>query len=112
SHENLRLRDKGFVERVEAWFLDRAGADASAAPGGGARPRPPMFAPFRLRDMTLSNRVVVSPMCMYSAVDGTPNDFHLVHYGARAMGGAGLIFTEMTDVSADGRITPACAGMY
>jgi anthraniloyl-CoA monooxygenase len=71
-----------------------------------------MFAPMKLRDMEIANRVVVSPMCMYSAVDGEVNDFHLVHYGARASGGAGLIFTEMTDVSADARITPACAGMY
>jgi len=71
-----------------------------------------MFAPIRLRDMELKNRVVVSPMCMYSATDGVVNDFHLVHLGARAMGGAGLVFTEMTDVSADGRITPGCAGMY
>jgi anthraniloyl-CoA monooxygenase len=122
SHENLRVRDAEFVQRVEQWFLDRASSDACAANFStsadagltirGPSARPPMFAPFRLRDMDISNRVVVSPMCMYSAVDGTPNDFHLVHYGARAMGGAGLIFTEMTDVSADGRITPACAGMY
>jgi anthraniloyl-CoA monooxygenase len=71
-----------------------------------------MFAPMQLREMTIANRVVVSPMCMYSAEDGVVNDFHLVHYGARASGGAGLIFTEMTDVSADARITPGCAGMY
>ncbi|HEX7601761.1 MAG TPA: bifunctional salicylyl-CoA 5-hydroxylase/oxidoreductase, partial [Polyangiaceae bacterium] len=74
--------------------------------------RPPMFTPFTLGKLELANRVVVSPMCMYSATDGTPNDFHLVHLGARAMGGAGLVFTEMTDVSANGRITPGCAGMY
>jgi anthraniloyl-CoA monooxygenase len=103
SHENLRLRDKDFVRTVERWFAGKALSDS---------PRPPMFAPMRLRDMEIANRVVVSPMCMYSAVDGEVNDFHLVHYGARAMGGAGLIFTEMTDVSADGRITPGCAGMY
>ena len=77
--------------------------------GGGA---PPIFTPFRLRGMTLVNRVVVSPMCMYSAVDGTVNDFHLVHLGSRAMGGAGLVFTEMTDVSPEGRISRLCAGMY
>jgi anthraniloyl-CoA monooxygenase len=71
-----------------------------------------MFAPMKLRDMEIANRVVVSPLCQYSAEDGTVNDFHFVHYGARAMGGAGLIFTEMTDVSADARITPGCAGMY
>src|SRR5690606_11230038 len=75
-------------------------------------PPPPMFAPLKLREMEIANRVVVSPMCMYSAIDGEVNDFHLVHYGARAMGGAGLVFTEMTDVSADARITPGCAGMY
>jgi len=71
-----------------------------------------MFVPLQLRELTIPNRVVVSPMCMYSAVDGTVNDFHLVHYGARASGGAGLIFTEMTNISADARITPGCAGMY
>lgn len=106
SHENLRLRDADFVARVERWFAGRAGAEP------GDRPPPPMFAPLRLRGLTLPNRVVVSPMCMYSAEDGMVGDFHLVHLGARAMGGAGLVFTEMTDVSADGRITPGCAGMY
>lgn len=106
SHENLRLRDPAFVARVERWFAGRAGAEP------GDRPPPPMFAPLRLRGLTLPNRVVVSPMCMYSAGDGTVGDFHLVHLGARALGGAGLVFTEMTDVSADGRITPGCAGMY
>jgi anthraniloyl-CoA monooxygenase len=106
SHENLRLRDKAWLESVEQWFHARAG---SATP----RAVPPMFAPFRLRDMTLANRVVVSPMATYSATaDATPNDFHLVHYGARAQGGAGLVFTEMTCVSATGRITPGCLGMY
>jgi len=106
SHENLRLRDKAFLEGVERWFVSQAvGSPVND-------PRPPMFAPLTLREMTLKNRVVVSPMCMYSATDGLVNDFHLVHLGARAMGGAGLVFTEMTDVSADGRITPGCAGMY
>ena len=71
-----------------------------------------MFAPFKLRELTLENRVVVSPMAMYSAVDGMPDDFHLVHYGARALGGAGLVFTEMTCVSPEGRITPGCTGMW
>ena len=104
GHENLKLRDLGFVEGVESWIADRAGADG--------RPRPPMFAPFRLRELALSNRVVVSPMAMYSAVDGTPNDFYLVHIGARAQGGAALVFTEMTNVSPAGRITPGSAGMY
>jgi len=106
SHENLRLRDRHFLEGVERWYAARAtGVEASIAYA-------PMFAPARLREMTLVNRIVVSPMCMYSAEDGQPNEFHLVHYGARAMGGAGLIFTEMTNVSADARITPGCAGMY
>ena len=103
SHENLRLRDKSFVRGVETWFAGKALSD---------NPPPPMFAPMHLRDVTIANRVVVSPMCMYSAQDGTPNDFHLVHYGARASGGAGLMFTEMTDVSADARITPACASIH
>jgi anthraniloyl-CoA monooxygenase len=106
SHENLRLRDKAWLEGVERWFHSRArGAPVN-------EPAPPMFAPFRLREMALENRVVVSPMAMYSAVDGTPNDFHLVHYGERAKGGAGLVYTEMTCVSAGGRISPGCAGMY
>jgi len=101
SHENLRLRDKRFLSRVESWF---SGCDAN--------PPPPMFAPLKLREMEIANRIVVSPMCMYSAKEGIVGDFHLVHYGARAIGGAGLVFTEMTDVSADARITPGCAGMY
>ena len=106
SHENLRLRDRDFLTGVERWFAEAAGAPSSRTPP------PPMFAPLRLRGLTLPNRVVVSPMCMYSAEDGAVGDFHLVHLGGRALGGAGLIFTEMTDVSADARITPGCAGMY
>jgi anthraniloyl-CoA monooxygenase len=106
SHENLRLRDGAYLSGVERWFAARAaGAEPERAP-------PPMFTPFRLRGLTLPNRVVVSPMDMYSAVDGTPNDFHLVHLGARAMGGAGLVMTEMTCVSPEGRITLGCCGMY
>ncbi len=106
SHENLRLRDPAYVEDVERWFARRATGDATAAA------RPPMFAPLRLRELALENRVVVSPMSMYSAVDGLPDDFHLVHYGARAQGGAGLVVTEMTDVTPDGRITPGCTGIW
>ncbi len=106
SHENLRLRDRDFLTGVERWFADSAGAPSTD------NPPPPMFAPLKLRNLTLPNRVVVSPMCMYSAEDGLVDDFHLVHLGSRALGGAGLIFTEMTDVSADARITPGCAGMY
>lgn len=106
SHENLRLRDRPWVERLETWFADRA-------TGGRIRDRrAPMFVPLRLRGLELQNRIVVSPMDMYSAVDGTPGDFHLVHLGARAQGGAGLLCTEMTCVSAEGRITTGCAGMY
>jgi anthraniloyl-CoA monooxygenase len=73
---------------------------------------PPMFTPFTLRGITVPNRIAVSPMCMYSAVDGTVGDFQLVHLGSRAMGGAGLVMTEMTNVSPEGRISPFCAGMY
>ncbi len=106
SHENLRLRDRPWLEGVERWFQSRAlGVPV-------ADPAPPMFAPYRLRGLGLANRVVVSPMAMYSARDGVPNDFHLVHYGTRAQGGAGLVYTEMTCVSAEGRITPGCAGLY
>ena len=106
SHENLRLRDKNWLEGVESWFAARAtGIKGHAAV-------PPMFTPYTLRGMQLANRIVVSPMAVYSAIDGEPNDFHLVHLGARAQGGAGLIFTEMTCVSPEARITPGCAGMY
>jgi anthraniloyl-CoA monooxygenase len=106
SHENLRLRDKAWLEGVERWFQSAAlGREVDEA-------APPMFAPFRLRALDLANRVVVSPMAMYSAQDGTPGDFHLVHYGGRAQGGAGLLYTEMTCVSAEGRITPGCTGLY
>src|SRR4051812_25352635 len=97
TYTELQLRDPGFVAAVDEQF----------APG-----RPPMFTPFRLRGLELENRVVVSPMDMYSAVDGTPGDFHLVHLGARGIGGAGLVMTEMICVSADGRITPGCGGLY
>jgi anthraniloyl-CoA monooxygenase len=106
SHENLRLRDKEWLETVERWFWEKA------TDGRSNKSAPPMFAPFRLRELEVVNRVVVSPMAMYSAEDGTPNDFHFVHYGERAMGGAGLLFTEMTCVSAEGRISPGCAGMW
>jgi anthraniloyl-CoA monooxygenase len=103
SHDNLRLRDGEYIADIEAWLSLRAGT---------AGPVPPMFAPLRLRELELPNRVVVSPMAMYSCVDGMPDDFYLVHLGARAQGGAGLVFTEMTCVAADGRISPGCAGMY
>ena len=105
SHENLRLRDRGYLEGVERWFA--AGSRAAADP-----PPVPMFTPFALRAMTLANRVVVAPMDMYSADDGIPGDFHLVHLGTRALGGAGLVMTEMACVSPDARITLGCTGMY
>jgi anthraniloyl-CoA monooxygenase len=105
SHENLRLRDKSWLEGAESWFQRRAGSNSPNV-------RRPMFAPFKLRDMTLKNRVVVSPMAQYKAVNGCPTDWHLVHYGERAKGGAGLLFIEMTCVSPEGRITPGCPGMY
>jgi anthraniloyl-CoA monooxygenase len=103
GHANLRLRDGGFVAAVEARLAERTGAPAA---------RPPMFLPFRLRDLALENRVVVSPMAQYMAHDGVPGDWHLVHYGSRATGGAGLVFTEMTCVSPQGRITPGCTGLW
>ena len=106
SHENLRLRDATYLSGVERWFAAKtAGHPPEHAP-------PPMFTPFTLRGMTLVNRVVVAPMDMYSAVDGIPGDFHLVHLGTRALGGAGLVMTEMTCVSPEARITLGCAGMY
>ena len=113
SHENLRLRDGAYVAGVERWLASRADREAGAAvasPAPGSIP--PMFTPFRLRDLTLANRVVVAPMDMYSATDGTPNEFHLVHLGARALGGAGLVMSEMTCVSPDARISPGCTGLY
>jgi anthraniloyl-CoA monooxygenase len=103
SHENLRLRDAAYVESYERWFAQRAGA--TGAP-------PPMFTPLKVRGLTLKNRIAVSPMAQYSAVDGVAGDYHLAHLGARALGGAALVFAEMTCVSADARITPYCPGMY
>ncbi|MEU0085321.1 bifunctional salicylyl-CoA 5-hydroxylase/oxidoreductase [Streptomyces sp. NPDC006274] len=99
THDNLRLRDPAFTDAVEREF-------------GCPPDTPPMFTPFRLRGLTLRNRVVVSPMDMYSSHDGVPGDFHLVHLGARALGGAGLVMTEMVCVSPEGRITPGCTGLY
>lgn len=103
SHENLRLRDPEWLRGVEDWFQEQSGGQ----PG-----RAPMFAPFKLREMELINRVVVSPMAQYKAVDGCPTDWHFVHYAERAKGGAGLVYTEMTCVSPEGRITPGCPGLY
>ena len=106
SHENLRERDPKWLESAEAWFQRQAGVSDNAPV------RRPMFAPYRLRDVTLKNRIVLSPMAQYKAVDGCPTDWHLVHLGERAKGGAGLIYTEMTCVSPEGRITPGCPGLY
>jgi anthraniloyl-CoA monooxygenase len=108
THDNLRLRDPEFTAATDEWF-----AAACAAKGlGSGEVVPPMFQPFRLRDLELKNRVVVSAMDMYCASEGTPGDFHLVHLGGKALGGAGLVMTEMVCVSPQGRITPGCAGLY
>jgi anthraniloyl-CoA monooxygenase len=111
SHENLRLRDAAYVAGFEAWIARRAGEQAGWPCRRTWRVLP-MLTPYRLRGLTLKNRIVVSPMAQYSAVDGVAGDYHLVHLGARALGGAGMVFAEMTCVSADARITPACPGMY
>ena len=106
SHENLRERDGKWLESAERWFMQQADVSDSAPV------RAPMFTPFKLRDMELKNRIVVSPMAQYKAVEGVPTDWHLAHYGERAKGGAGLVYVEMTSVSAEGRITPGCPGLY
>src|SRR6266567_7647977 len=105
SHENLRLRDPRWLDGAESWFQRRSGNTDNLR-------RAPMFAPFRLRDLKLGNRVVVSPMAQYKAVDGCPTDWHFAHYAERAKGGAGLVYIEMTCVSPEGRITPGCPGLY
>jgi anthraniloyl-CoA monooxygenase len=110
TYDNLALRAPEFVRKVDRLVAREAYAQGFAV--DEVRPAAPMFQPFRLRDMPLANRVVVSPMCQYSAEDGLPTDWHLVHYGSRAVGGAGLMFTEMTCVSAQARITHGCAGLY
>ena len=111
THDNLKVRDAKFVETVDRWFAAKA-ADQSKVSVAAPPVPPPMFIPLRLRELVLANRVVVSPMCQYSADDGTPNDWHLVNLGSRAVGGAGLVIAEMTDVSREGRISPGCTGMY
>jgi len=111
THENLRLRDPALTARVDRWFAEQAGRQSGRTVPLDPPP-PPLFTPYRLRDLVLPNRVVVSSMCQYRAEDGLPNDWHLVHLGSRAIGGAGLVMTEMTDVSREGRISPGCAGMY
>ena len=111
THEDLKVRDAAFTAKVDGWFASEAEKQS------GERvpldpPPPPMFTPFRLRELVLPNRVVVSAMCQYYAEDGMPNDWHFVHLGSRAIGGAGLVMAEMTDVSPEGRISPGCAGLY
>lgn len=103
SHENLRARDTKWLAQAERWFQEQTGTDTTRAP---------MFAPLKLRELTLENRVAVSPMAQYRAVDGCPTDWHFVHYAERAKGGAGLVFVEMTCVSPEGRITLGCPGLY
>ncbi len=120
TYDNLRLRDPEFVAGLDRWFAAEAAGGTAAggqaaggeAAGGEAEPRPPMFQPFRLGRLELPNRVIVSPMDMYAARDGVPGDFHLVHLGGKALGGAGLVMTEMVCVSPSGRITPGCTGIY
>lgn len=110
TYDNLAMRAPDFIAQVDravAQDVRKLGFDVDVQ-----KPLAPMFQPFKLRDMTLANRVVVSPMCQYSAADGLPNDWHLVHLGSRAIGGAGLVFTEMTDVSAEARISPGCTGIW
>jgi anthraniloyl-CoA monooxygenase len=122
THEDLRQRDPAFLSEVDGWVAARAaeqvgqdGASPSGVrrgPSSGASVPPPMFTPFRLRDLVIPNRVVVSPMCQYMAEDGVVGDWHLVHLGSRAIGGAGLVMAEMTDVSREARISVGCAGLY
>ena len=124
SHENLRERDPAFVEEVDRWVARKAEIQAGVTideheralgivrSAGDRAPPPPLFTPFRLRDLTLANRVGVSAMCQYSARDGTVDDWHLVNLGSRAIGGAGLVMAEMTAIGRDGRISPGCAGIY
>jgi anthraniloyl-CoA monooxygenase len=111
THEDLRVRDPVFLAEVDRWVAERA-EEQSGTVVEHDSPPPPMFTPFRLRDLVVPNRVVVSPMCQYRAIDGTVGDWHLQHLGSRAVGGAGMVYAEMTDVSPEARISPACAGLY
>lgn len=123
THEDLRKRDPAYVAGIDAWFAGEAEEKAGVIaphleltePGPSGAPRrvaPPFLTPFKLRDLVLENRIVVSSMCQYSATDGMPEDWHLVHLGSRAIGGAGLVMAEMTDVTPEGRISPGCTGLY
>ncbi|MDX1632312.1 MAG: FAD-dependent monooxygenase, partial [Thermoanaerobaculia bacterium] len=109
TYENLRERDPELVARVDDWFRDRKTPQGMRARSPAP---PPMFTPYRLRELELANRIVVSPMCQYTADGGVPGDWHLVHLGSRAVGGAGLVVTEMTDVIPEGRISHGCAGLW
>jgi anthraniloyl-CoA monooxygenase len=111
THEDLRVRDPELTTQIDRWFAEEASRQ-SGVPIDLDDPPPPLFTPFKLREMVLANRVVVSAMCQYSAEDGSPTDWHFVHLGSRAVGGAGLVFSEMTDISREARISPGCAGMY
>ncbi|HEX9763462.1 MAG TPA: bifunctional salicylyl-CoA 5-hydroxylase/oxidoreductase, partial [Acidimicrobiia bacterium] len=108
TYDNLRVRDPGYMETVDHWY---AGSDHGSPIEVGPEV-PPLFHPLQIRDLVLANRIVVSPMDQYSAVDGVPGDWHLVHLGSRAVGGAGLVMTEMTCVSPEGRISPADTGLW
>ncbi|MEO8499450.1 MAG: FAD-dependent monooxygenase [Vicinamibacteria bacterium] len=123
THEDLRKRDPAYVAGIDAWFAEESEVQAGViAPllelterdstGAAKRIAPPFLTPFKLRDLVLENRIVVSSMCQYSAEDGMPDEWHLVHLGSRALGGAGLVMAEMTDVTPEGRITPGCTGLY
>jgi|JI8StandDraft_1071087.scaffolds.fasta_scaffold17726_4 anthraniloyl-CoA monooxygenase len=123
THEDLRKRDPAYVAEIDAWFAGEAEMQAGViaphlelvertATGPARRVAPPFLTPFKLRDLVLENRIVVSAMCQYSAEDGLPDEWHLVHLGSRAMGGAGLVMAEMTDVTPEGRITLGCTGLY
>ncbi|HRI69616.1 MAG TPA: FAD-dependent monooxygenase, partial [Polyangium sp.] len=109
THENMKVRDPALVNELNEWVVREAEKQSGMKIDGST---PPMFTPYRMGQLLLDNRIVVSPMSQYSSEDGAPNDWHVVHYGSRAMGGAGLIIAEMTNVSAEGRITPGCAGLY
>jgi anthraniloyl-CoA monooxygenase len=111
THEDLRVRDPAFLAQVDQFVANEAWQQTGITTVPGRVP-PPMFTPFRLRDVTIPNRIVMSPMCQYVAEEGTVGDWHLVHLGSRAIGGAGLVMAEMTDVSRDARISPWCAGLY
>jgi anthraniloyl-CoA monooxygenase len=108
SHENLRMRDKAWLEGYEAWLAGRASGRESVEPAAV----PPILTPYTVRGVELKNRVVVSPTAMYSCENGVPGQFHMVHLGIRAMGGAALVMVEMTAVSPDARITPGCPGLW